>query len=60
MTTIIGGDEQDYRRLFQSYQSVTVIDHPYARSFERNLPVYFCRGLKVPLRELWPRTRHLI
>ena len=25
--------------------------------FESDLPVYLCRGLKVPLKELWPNVK---
>jgi hypothetical protein len=25
---------------------------------EENRPIFVCRGLKTPLRELWPRLKH--
>jgi hypothetical protein len=31
--------------------------HPYGMA-EENRPIYLCRGLKKPLRELWPDLKH--
>jgi len=28
--------------------------------YERDLPVYVCRGIKAPLAEVWPRLKHFI
>lgn len=40
-------------------QRATVIS-PYAMPYETNLPVYVCRGLKVPMTEAWQRLRRFI
>lgn len=57
---VIGGDVRDYERLFEHHEIAAVIDHPYARSFERNLPVSVCRGGRFSLGDLWPRLRRFI
>ena len=31
--------------------------HPWGMA-EENRPIYVCRGLKVPLAELWPKLKH--
>jgi hypothetical protein len=30
----------------------------YCMPYESNLPVYLARGLKLPLKQLWPRLKH--
>jgi hypothetical protein len=55
---IIGGRPQDHARAYQSVDSVAFHTNPYAMPYETNLTIYLCRGLKIPIAELWPRTRH--
>jgi dolichyl-phosphate-mannose-protein mannosyltransferase len=43
--------------MFQSVALVGHTDHPWAMSYE-NLPIYHARGLKVPLRTLWPKLKN--
>lgn len=54
---IVGNDDRDLDRLFQSVQVVGHIDDPLAMPYE-NGPIYLCRGLKQPLATLWPKTKH--
>jgi uncharacterized membrane protein len=56
----VGGDESEYQSLFERCEVAAVSDHPYARSFERNRPVYVCRGPKLPVEELWLRLKFFI
>lgn len=44
-------------RFIADVREVDRIDHPYATSEERDLPVYVCRGPIVPLTEAWPSLR---
>jgi len=57
---VIGGDEEDYKEYFREYYRAGTIDHPYARSFERHLPIYVVKGLKKPVKEIWPRLKFFI
>ncbi len=57
---IIGGNIEDYAPDFESCELAAVIIHEYARSFESNLPVYICRGIRRPLREHWLDIRIFI
>ncbi len=46
--------------LDRAFESVIVAgrhDHPWGMAFE-NHPIYLCRGLRTPLKEIWPRIRH--
>ena len=57
---IIGGAARDNAAVFDRCDIVAVHRHPYARSFETDLPISICRGLRTDLRTLWPRLRHYI
>jgi len=57
---VIGGDQHEMARVFRSVVQAGTTDAPYAMPYERNLPIYVCRGLTVPLSDLWPRLRVFI
>jgi hypothetical protein len=56
---IIGGDAEDNA---QACSQLEVAAHvpadPYVMPYEDHLPLYLCRGLKVPMAALWPRVKH--
>jgi len=54
---VIGsGDVEETRGYFNSCEVAAELHHPYARPGE-NRPVLLCRGLKWPLKEVWPRLK---
>jgi len=55
---IIGGDEEDYREMFRVVEEVEVIKHKYVMPFENNLPVFLCRDIIRPLKEVWVGVKH--
>jgi 4-amino-4-deoxy-L-arabinose transferase-like glycosyltransferase len=55
---ILGGALADKQRVFDSVAIAGVSSAPYCMPYENNLSIYVCRGLKVPLKELWPRVKH--
>ncbi len=55
---MIGGSLEDYGGVFQKIEQVAVIKNEYAMPYENNLPVYLCRGLTLPVDEIWPRIKH--
>jgi hypothetical protein len=57
---IVGGDLQDHLEEFASCELAVTRSHTYARSFETDLPVWVCRGLRAPVAEVWPHTREFI
>lgn len=57
---IVGGDLEDHVDDFESCEEGAVHTHPYARSFETNLSIWVCRGLRRPLDEVWPEIRFYI
>ena len=55
---IVMGDSQErLEQLFASVQKVASVYHPYSMPYE-HLDVFYCRGLKRPLKELWPQLKH--
>ena len=54
---IIGGDRPDNAELFESIEIVGQTSSPYSMPYERGLDVSIGRGLKIPVKELWPRLR---
>jgi hypothetical protein len=55
---ILGGRREDHLRAFESVEEMAVFHHPYVMPYENNLSVYVCRGLYLPLEEIWSRVRH--
>ena len=55
---IIMGDSQEHlEQLFASVQKVAKVYHPYSMPYE-HADVFYCRGLKQPLKDLWPQLKH--
>lgn len=54
---VIGGDEDDHKEVFREVEKVEVIRHKYAMPYENNLPVYLCRDIIFPLKEVWLRVK---
>ena len=55
---IVMDDSQErLEQLFVSVQKVASVYHPYSMPYEHS-DVFYCRGLKQPLKELWPQLKH--
>jgi len=48
--------KENLERLFTSVQNAARVDHPYSMPYER-FDVFYCRGLREPLAQLWPRVK---
>ena len=57
---IIGGDRKDNAAVFDSLEIVGQTASPWAIPYERGLDVSIGRGLKVPVKELWPKLVHFM
>jgi hypothetical protein len=55
-----GGSLDQVTPYFQSVVVADTIRCDYAMPYENNVPVYICRGIKVPLAELWTKVRFFI
>jgi hypothetical protein len=56
---IIGGDAEDHRQAFADVkQAGEVHCGGLCMPYEDNLPVWIARGLKAPIAQIWPMTKH--
>jgi hypothetical protein len=54
---VMQGQQQDLERYYSSVEKVASVYHPYSMPYE-HIDVYYCRGLKWPLKEIWPKVRN--
>ena len=57
LVIILGGALEDKQQKFESVEVAGVATCVYCMPYENNLRVYLCRGLKVPLPDLWPQLK---
>lgn len=55
---ILGGREEDHRRVYRTVEKKDVFRHPYVMPYENNLGIFLCRDLEQPFPEVWLRVRH--
>lgn len=55
---VLGGDREDLERRFESVELAGVATCDYCIPYERDLPIYVCRGPLLTIEELWPLTKH--
>jgi hypothetical protein len=53
----VGGDLERWRRGCGSLDIVGRTDNAFAMPYENNRPIFICRGLRVPITELWDRFK---
>ena len=56
----VGERLDDIQKSFNKVEMSAVVVSEYARFFETNLPIYIGREPKMPLKDIWPRTRDFI
>lgn len=57
---IIGGDREDHLTVYEQVIELERTNNKYAMPYENNMPIYLCKGLKVPLNEVWEDVRMYI
>ena len=55
---VLGGDQADLERRFESVGLVGVATCEYCIPYERDVPIYVARQLRLPIDELWPLIKH--
>ena len=53
---VMHGEREDLESKFAEVQKVASVYHPYSMPFE-HFDVFYCRGLKRPLGEVWPSVK---
>jgi 4-amino-4-deoxy-L-arabinose transferase-like glycosyltransferase len=54
---VMQGQQQDLERRFASVERVASVYHPYSMPYE-HFDVFYCRGLKQPLKEIWLQVKN--
>ena len=47
----------DLKLVFAGVQQVAATHCQYCVSYENDLPIYLCRGIKAPIEQAWPKTK---
>lgn len=56
----VGSSSESLSAYFDDVHVAAVIRSPYAMPYETNLPVYVCRGLKMPWDQIWRAGKKFI
>ncbi|MCP5052667.1 MAG: glycosyltransferase family 39 protein, partial [bacterium] len=54
----LNGSPESLKKLFTEVTLAATFTCDYCMPYENNMPIYICKGIKVPLNELWPRLKH--
>ncbi|MCU0304400.1 MAG: glycosyltransferase family 39 protein [Thermoanaerobaculales bacterium] len=53
---VLDDDRETLEELFESVELAGRVEHPYSMPYQ-HFDIHVCRGLKVPVDELWPRVK---
>ena len=53
----MGANRDDLTRYWNEVTPVGHVYHPYAMPYEQ-FEVYHCRGINMPMSELWPKIKN--
>jgi len=56
----VNGDCGAAEHLFRTARLVTRLNAPWVISYEQNIPIMLCEGIRMPLDVLWPKLRDYI
>jgi hypothetical protein len=54
---VMGDRRKGLEKYFDHVELGAVFEDPYVMPYENHLPIWICRGIKVPLKKLWPRLK---
>ncbi len=54
---VMDGGPRRLQEIFTSVEKVAHVEHPYSMPYE-HFDVFYCRGLKWPLQEFWPKVKN--
>ena len=50
-------DVADLQQVFADVVQVAVNKCQYCMPYENDLPIFLCRGIKMPIEQVWPQTK---
>ncbi len=53
---VLADNRETLEKLFASVEFAGRVEHPYSMPYE-HFDVFYCRGLKQPMQELWPKIK---
>ena len=53
---VMQGPKESLERIFARVEKVASVYHPYSMPYE-HFDIFYCRGLKHPLKEVWPQVK---
>jgi hypothetical protein len=53
---VMAGEQMDLEKRFQEVRKLARVEHPYAMPYN-HIDVFYCRGLRLPLKEYWPKVK---
>jgi hypothetical protein len=53
---VMQGRQEELEKRFQAVRKVARVEHTYSMPYN-HFDVFYCRGLKSPLNELWPQVK---
>jgi hypothetical protein len=56
----VHGDCGASQHLFRSARLAATFDAPWVMSYEQEIPIMVCRGIRVPIANLWPKLKHYV
>lgn len=54
---VLGGRRSELEKQFTSVEAVGRVEHPYAMP-SNHMEIYHCRGLRQPLKDVWPQLKN--
>lgn len=54
---VMAGDQESLEPQYAAVSKVAHVGHPYAMPYE-HFDVFYCRGLKRPISEVWPKVKN--
>ena len=57
---IVGGRKEDHENSYKEVVEMDRTDCQYCMPYENHKPIWLCKGLKRPFKEIWPTVRFFI
>jgi hypothetical protein len=54
---VMQGQQEELEKSYKVVEKVARVDHPYSMPYE-HFDVFYCRDLKWPLKEVWPKLKN--
>ena len=54
---VMAGRQVDLESRFATVEKVARVEHPYSMPYE-HFDIFYCRGLKSPLKDIWPKVKN--